>query len=63
MRVTDRPAADGETRLYDLTFRFWGGQSNQDRRRRPKTKYEVGRTPAELMSATVAAHTRFRPRI
>jgi hypothetical protein len=36
---------------------------DQGCRRRPKTKYEIGTTPAELTSATTAAHTRFRPRI
>ena len=38
-------------------------ESDQGCRRRPKTKYEIGTTPAELTSATTAAHTRFRPRI
>src|SRR4029077_18891726 len=32
-------------------------------RRWPKTKYETGTTPAELTSATAAAHIPFRPRI
>ena len=38
-----------------LTFRPRGGESDQDCLRRPKTKYETGRTPAELMIATAAA--------
>ena len=36
---------------------------DQGCRRRPKTKYDVGTTPAELTSATTAAHIHFRPRI
>ena len=31
-----------------LTFRSRGGESDQGCRRRPKTKYEIDRTPAEL---------------
>lgn len=39
-------------------------QPGRDRgcRRRPKTKYDIGTTPAELASATTAAHIHFRPR-
>ena len=36
----------------DLTFRLLGGESDQGCRRRPKTKYEIGKARAELMSAT-----------
>ena len=36
---------------------------DQGCRRRPKTKYDVGTTPAELTSATTGAHIHFRPRI
>ena len=41
------------------------GEPGRDQgcRRRPKTKYDVGTTPAELTSATTAAHIHFRPRI
>jgi len=39
------------------------GGSDQGCRRRPKTTYEIGTTPAELTSATAAAHNRFRSRI
>jgi hypothetical protein len=35
---------------------------DQGCRRRSKTKYEIGRTLAELTTATTAADTRFRPR-
>src|SRR5262249_61658539 len=31
-------------------------------RRRPKTKYEIGTTPAELTTATKGAHSHFGPR-
>src|SRR5215475_7498059 len=31
--------------------------------RRPKTKYEIGTTPAELTTATTGAHNHFGPRI
>ena len=31
--------------------------------RRPKTKYEIGTTPAELTTATTGAHSHFEPRI
>jgi len=44
------------------TFAFEAG-FDQGCRRLPKTKYEIGRTPAELMSAAAAAHIRFRHRI
>lgn len=36
---------------------------DQGWRRCPKTKYEIGTTPAELTSAMAAAHIHFRPRI
>ena len=36
---------------------------DQGCRRRPKTKHDAGTTPAELTSATTAAHIHFRPRI
>jgi len=38
-------------------------QSGRDRGcRRPKTKYEMGTTPAELTTVTTVAHTHFGPR-
>lgn len=43
----------------------WGqarGQACQpdcDRGRGPKTKYEIGTSPAELTTATTGSHTRF----
>jgi hypothetical protein len=41
-----------------------GDQSDWDRGcRRPKTKYEIGTIPAELTTATTAAHSHFGPRI
>jgi len=30
-----------------MTFRYVGGESDQGGRRHPKTKYEIGRTPAK----------------
>src|SRR6516165_8504023 len=50
-------------RSNDLPFRLEGWESDHGGGRRPKTKYEIGRAPAELMIATAAAHTRFWPRI
>ena len=38
-------------------------ERGQGSRRCPKMKYEAGTTPAELTSATAAAHIPFRPRI
>jgi hypothetical protein len=61
MRLTVYPAAVARAKPDDLTFRFSGGEPNQGCRYRPKTTYEIGRDPAELMSATAVAHSRSDP--
>jgi hypothetical protein len=53
----------GETLPLARLLKALVDQSGCDRGcRRPNTKYETGTTPAELTTATIAAHTHFGPR-
>ena len=63
MRLNVGRARVARGRSHDLTFRRGGGESDEGCRRRSKTKYEIGTTPAQLTSATAAPHTRLRPGI
>jgi hypothetical protein len=50
-------------RMPTLLDNRWDQSGCDPDRRRPNTKYETGTTPAELTTATTAAHTHLGPRI